>query len=505
MLYNIIRLYVCTLIVLAIYSSADAQVPTLAFFDDSDITICPAAATDTAPPDFTSDGCKMVAVEEVDPQGRLIWVKTSVPLTATSGPNGEPLSLYISGKMSSEVYLNGTLIGSVGKPGIDIANESPGKMDAELFPAQDLFRLGDNEIIVRASSHHGFLHLYRPFHMVGIAPTGILATSGLLRIGPALITLGSFLLGGLYFCIMALMGTSRVRFMTLCAICLFASAQLVSEMLRGLILYPYPIHDLRLILITVFSSAFGLSVAFLIFHTFMKKNALRVVIGITMLSCLIMLTINGFDYKALAGMTLPLVVSLFATGYWAYKKRARAPVYFLTLFTFVAAIALFQHLFLDTVFFFLVAFFLLLLFVEQALTLAKEARERRSEEARANQLELALAEAEERTKASYINIKSAGKMERIATNQIIHCKGASGYSEIILTSGRTLLHSATLNEMEEILPATFLRVHRSHLINVMCVKSLNRNPSGTGVLKLVEGSDIPVSRRIMPKVRQALG
>jgi len=95
-------------------------------------------------------------------------------------------------------------------------------------------------------------------------------------------------------------------------------------------------------------------------------------------------------------------------------------------------------------------------------------------------------------------------MERIATSQIIHCKGASGYSEIVLIGGRTVLHSATLNEMEETLPATFLRVHRSHLINLMSVKSLNRDPSGTGTLTLTEGANIPVSRRIMPKVRQAL-
>lgn len=64
--------------------------------------------------------------------------------------------------------------------------------------------------------------------------------------------------------------------------------------------------------------------------------------------------------------------------------------------------------------------------------------------------------------------------------------------------------AGSLSEMEDTLPATFLRVHRSHLINVMFVKSLNREPSGTGTLTLVEGSDIPVSRRVMPSVRQAL-
>ena len=96
-------------------------------------------------------------------------------------------------------------------------------------------------------------------------------------------------------------------------------------------------------------------------------------------------------------------------------------------------------------------------------------------------------------------------MERITTSQIVRCQGAGGYTEIVLIGGRTVLHSVSLNEIEEALPATFLRVHRSHLINVAFVKSLSRDPSGTGNLRLEEGSDVPVSRRIMPKVRQALG
>ena len=84
-------------------------------------------------------------------------------------------------------------------------------------------------------------------------------------------------------------------------------------------------------------------------------------------------------------------------------------------------------------------------------------------------------------------------------------QGAGGYSEIHLLGGRTILHSVSLNELEELLPAIFLRVHRSHLINVMFVESLTRDSSGTGSLILKDDVSVPVSRRIMPKVREALG
>lgn len=484
---------------------AKAQAQDLAFLDFNDVTICSAQHGGEAPPDFDGPNCQRVGAGDIDPQGTLIWVRTSVDLDATRGPNGEPLSLYLSGKMSSKVYLNGEFVGTNGTPAAEAASEVPGKMDTEFFPPQSLFRLGRNEVVFLASSHHGFIDLYRPLHVVGIAPAGLYSGPALNRFDLALVTLGLFLLGGLYFGVMALIGTSPVRSGTLSVICLFAGAQLVSETLRSQVAYAYPVHDLRLMAIAFFSAAFGLSVAFHIFRAFIGAAAIRWVTGLAGLSLLASLLVKGFDFKALTSMTIPLLGALIATGIWTYQGRRRAFVYFIALLVFLLAIALFQGLFLDTVFFLLVAFFLLALFVEQAVLLAEEERERRSEEARANRLEQALAEAEERAETSHINVKSAGKIERIATSQIVHCRGAGGYSEIILVGGRTVLHSASLNEMEEVLPATFLRVHRSHLINVMFVESLKRDASGTGTLFLQGEIDVPVSRRVMPKVREALG
>jgi DNA-binding LytR/AlgR family response regulator len=504
MIYRVFSYFVFLLFSLTFFCSATAQTSGIYFFDTHDVTICPAIASSQTPPDFSSEPCKKANAEDIDPQNAFIWVKVKIPLTARQGQNGEPLSLYISGKMSSEVYLNGQFVGRNGTPGIDAASEIPGRMDAELFPPQNLFILGDNEIVFRASSHHGFLRLHEPLHMVAIAPTGLYAKGVLPHISPALMMLGLFILGALYFGIMGFIGASYIRSWGLSAICIFAAGQLVFEVLRGLVPYAYPVHDVRLLAIALFSTAFGLSVAFQIFHTFMQSKAVRIVAGLAVLCTAALIITTGFDFKALAGMTIPLLASLIATGVWTYKSRTRAFPYFIALLVFIASIFIFKGFFLDTIFFALVALLLLFLFAEQAVTLAKEARIRRSEETRANRLELALAEAEERNEARQITIKSAGKVQRIATNQIVQCHGASGYSEIVLVGGRTILHTASLNEMEETLPATFLRVHRSHLVNLMFVEALSRDPAGTGTLSLSEGSEVPVSRRILPKVRQAL-
>lgn len=504
MIYHSIRAVIFIAACLMSAITAAAQPSGLSFMDMKDIQICPVDAADLSPPTFSSKNCHVVSLGDIDPQIQPLWVKVNVPLSSARGPNGEPLSLYISGKMSSRVYLNGDYVGDNGRAALDAKTEIPGRMDAEFFPPQDLFKQGNNDVVFLASSHHGVLHLRSPLHMVGIAPTGLYASASLPRFVLPLLTFGLFLLGSLYFGIMALMGQSRPRYLTLCAICFFAGGQLISESLRGILAYTYPIHDYRLIAIMLFSSAFGLSVAFHIFRTFMSKGLVVIMAGLIILSAAASVMFEGFDHKALAVMSAPLMASLIALAVWSHQRRPRAFLYFITLLTLTASIFIFRGLFLDSIFFLLLAVFLLLLFIEQAVISSQEARERRREQARANRLELALAEAEERRAANHINVKSAGKMERIATRHIVHCQGASGYSEIVMENGRSLLHSASLNDMEDALPATFLRVHRSHLINVIFVKSLRRDPAGTGILTLTQGSEIPVSRRIMPKVRQAL-
>lgn len=333
----------------------------------------------------------------------------------------------------------------------------------------------------------------------------IKANNLLPTLSPALITLGLFIMGFLYFAIIGFLGSARTRSWTFASICFFAAAQLLSETSRGLLQYDYPVHDMRIIAIAIFSTGFGLSTAFHIFKTFYKGNIAIPMTMLTALSAAGLILGTGYDYKSLLAMIIPLIAALAACGYWSYRRKERAFQYFITLLTFIGAIFIFQASFLDTIFFFLIAFFLLLLFIEQALTLSDEEKQRRIEEARAERLENALSQAKERDDASEIIVKSAGKVEHIPSKNIIHCSGASGYAEIHLENGRSVLHSITLNEMEDILPSIFLRVHRSHMVNVMFVKSLQRDPAGTGMLTLTDGSEVPVSRRIMPKVRKALG
>ena len=147
---------------------------------------------------------------------------------------------------------------------------------------------------------------------------------------------------------------------------------------------------------------------------------------------------------------------------------------------------------------------LIFLFYRQALTLVGERQRRQAEERRAQQLETALAEARQRTAPAQLQLVSAGRVDYVPTDRIVQLKGAGDYVEVHYDDGRTALYNGSLAGLEAELPETFLRVHRSHIVNTAFVNALERDASGVGRLLLAQGSEVPVSRRIMPKVRSAL-
>ena len=77
-------------------------------------------------------------------------------------------------------------------------------------------------------------------------------------------------------------------------------------------------------------------------------------------------------------------------------------------------------------------------------------------------------------------------------SEIIRCEGESNYTRFYLEGGKMLMVSHTLKDYESILTDYgFVRVHKSHLVNMKNVASMDRD----GFLWLHNGQNIPVSRR----------
>ena len=112
---------------------------------------------------------EMVALTRLDPQGRLVWARIILPVGATVDP-AAPLAVFVSAKASSEVWLDGVLIGANGAPAATAAGEIPGRMDAVFPIPAGALAAGQVTLDLRMSSHRGLLRLSQPVHIVALGP-----------------------------------------------------------------------------------------------------------------------------------------------------------------------------------------------------------------------------------------------------------------------------------------------------------------------------------------------
>lgn len=81
--------------------------------------------------------------------------------------------------------------------------------------------------------------------------------------------------------------------------------------------------------------------------------------------------------------------------------------------------------------------------------------------------------------------------EVVKMEDIIHLQGNGNFTDIYLTTGSKKMICRFLKYFEEILPYPFLRVHKSHIINLHHVKSYHKGAGG--VIMLSNGREVDVS------------
>ena len=67
----------------------------------------------------------------------------------------------------------------------------------------------------------------------------------------------------------------------------------------------------------------------------------------------------------------------------------------------------------------------------------------------------------------------------VPIDTIIRCEASKGYTFLYLKDGTRHLSTRTIKEYEDLLPVSaFLRIHNSHIINLMCVKKYQKGRGG---------------------------
>ncbi len=419
----------------------------------------------------------------IDPQGRELWLRTTVP----APDDARPRALHLFGIASAEAWLNGRSLGANGRPGATAESEIPGRYQAALPIGETTWRPGANALVVHLSSFHGGVRLDYPMGAVLVAPSPLFDRTPQLAI--TLIAAGALFAAAFGFGVIHAMrqtGSSLI----LAAIAGVAALQAVAESVRPLFGYLYPLHIWRLGAIWLLAAAFAVLLVSYVAGRFMP-GARRWMTGLAVVAVAASALLPGFDQKTgwalLAGVALALVAC--AVGVRRRRSGARLILVWLTLFMGLAL--LFPEWLVDLSYFLLAAGLVLPLLMAEVVRLGREDRGR----------EAALTRAADRP--NRLTVASAQGVELVPIADILAVVGADDYVELRLVGGRSLLHTARLDRLEDQLPTGFQRIHRSVIANLAHVQSLQRDGDRWRV-HLLDGAPLPVSRSRLSGLREAL-
>ena len=98
-------------------------------------------------------------------------------------------------------------------------------------------------------------------------------------------------------------------------------------------------------------------------------------------------------------------------------------------------------------------------------------------------------------------LADASEIKYVQIDEIIRLQAESNYTHIFLTGNKVFISAKTLKEYDEILQGHhFLRVHKSHLVNLSHIQAYDRQ----GILQMSDQSKVEVARRKKEYLQQAL-
>ena len=101
----------------------------------------------------------------------------------------------------------------------------------------------------------------------------------------------------------------------------------------------------------------------------------------------------------------------------------------------------------------------------------------------------------------YLPIKKQGRVQLIELKDILFIQGANIYAEIHLLNGKRELSNKNLENLSQILPNWFARIHKSYIANMHQAKEITVHPGAKYELQLADGRSLPVGRTRYPQIR----
>jgi two-component system LytT family response regulator len=103
---------------------------------------------------------------------------------------------------------------------------------------------------------------------------------------------------------------------------------------------------------------------------------------------------------------------------------------------------------------------------------------------------------------SHIFVQKSEKLFNLPVEEIIYLEASGDYT-VISTKNDQFVSSSGIGKLEEIMnPDTFIRVHRSTIVNVNYLKEIERHFNGGMIVKMQNGKSFPVSRTYAKLIRK---
>jgi len=134
------------------------------------------------------------------------------------------------------------------------------------------------------------------------------------------------------------------------------------------------------------------------------------------------------------------------------------------------------------------------IFPEELIDAVKKAEEKKERKNIKPNIDVLLSNYSKPKEEPNIVLSTSDKIFVVKVGDIVHCESSNYYTFFYLVDGTKILVSRTLKDNEELLSDyNFLRIHRTHLINLKHVKNFTRQDGGYVLMD--DGSKVPVSRR----------
>lgn len=102
-----------------------------------------------------------------------------------------------------------------------------------------------------------------------------------------------------------------------------------------------------------------------------------------------------------------------------------------------------------------------------------------------------------------LSIKDNTKISVIPASEILYIESLGNYVAVFI-QGKKFVHKETLQSLEKRLPATFIRIHKSAIVNSNYIKELHSLYNGDYIIKLKTGQELRLSRNYRKNVQHLL-